>query len=112
MKITIKRIGSRISTGNISITENTYMVIEDGREFLLTRTSHVLDSSTGIAGKKGILYVDSDDNKVHHQVVTPSGACGLNTDDEIVEGLSPLALRLVHAADECSEPCEITATTQ
>ncbi len=99
-------------TGNISGTVNTYVVIENGREFLLTRTCHTLGSSVGIAGKKGILYVDSDDNRVHHQVAAPSGACGLNTDDEIVEGLSPLAHRAVLMADQCSEQGEITIITK
>lgn len=98
-------------TGNLSGTVNTYLVVEDGREFFLTRTCHTLGSSIGIAGKKGILYVDSDDNRVHHQVASPSGACGLYTDDEIVEGLSPLAHRAVIMADQCNETDEITIIT-
>ena len=95
----------------MSGTVNTYRVIEDGREFLLTRTCHTFENSVGIAGKKGILYVDSDDNKVHHQVASPSGACGLYTDDEIVEGLSPLAHRAVIMADRFGDMSEITIIT-
>jgi len=107
MEIKIKKIGTHILTGNASGVINTYMVIEDGREFLLTRTSHIHGSSMGIAGKDGILYVDSDDNRVHRQVVALSGACGLNTDDELFEGLSPLALRGVLMVDHCNDSGEI-----
>lgn len=112
MEIRIKRVASNALTGAVSGRVNTYRVKEEGREFLLTRTSHTLDSSTGIAGKKGILYVDSEDGMVHHQVVAPGGACGLITDDEVVEGLSPLALRAVLMADQCDEPGEITITRE
>jgi hypothetical protein len=112
MEIKIRRIGSNTLTGNVSGRVNTYRVRQDGREFLLARTSHTLDSNIAIAGRKGILYVDSEDNRVHHQVAAPSGACGLNTDDEVVEGLSPLALRAVLMADLCDEPGELTITRE
>jgi len=112
MEIKIRKTGAGILTGNAPGTVNTYMVIEDGREFMLARTSRTLGSSIGIAGKEGILYVDGDDNRVHHQVAVPSGACGLNTDDEVLEGLSPLALRAVLMADQCNETGEITITTE
>lgn len=112
MEIRIKRMSSVALTGNLRGTINTYMVIEDGREFLLTRTCHLFGSSIGIAGKQGILYVDSDDYMVHHQVAAPSGACGLNTDDVIIEGLSPLAHRAVLMADQCNETGEIKIITK
>jgi hypothetical protein len=108
MKIKIKKINTQVLTGNASGVINTYMVLENGNEFLLTRTSRVHGSSLGIAGKEGILYVDSDDNRVHRQVVALSGACGLNTDDEVVEELSPWALRGVITADQRNESGEIT----
>lgn len=108
MEIRIEKISSTSLTGNLSGTINTYRVIEDGREFLLTRTRHALESSVGIAGKKGILYVNGDDNKVHHQIASPGGACGLYIDDEIVEGLSPLAHHAVIMADHCKDAGEIT----
>jgi hypothetical protein len=107
MEIKIKKISTHVLTGNASGVINTYMVIEDGKEFLLTRTSHIHGNSVGFAGKEGILYVDNDDNRVHRQVVALSGACGLNTDDELVDGLSPLALRGVVMADQCNESGEI-----
>jgi len=112
MEIRIKRVGSNILTGNVSGRVNTYRVREDGREFLLTRTLHTLASNIGIAGKRGILYVESDDNKVHHQATAPGGACGLNTEDEVIEGLSPLALRAVLMADQCDEQGEITISRE
>ncbi len=112
MEIKVKRVSSTPLTGNLSGTVNTYRVVEDGREFLLTRTCHTLGSSIGIAGRKGILYVDAEDNKIHHQVTAPAGACGLNTDDEILEGLSPLAHRSVLMADQLNETAEITIITK
>ncbi|MHB8111371.1 MAG: hypothetical protein ACYDHW_15205 [Syntrophorhabdaceae bacterium] len=108
MKVTIRKENSQVMTGNLPGKINTYTVIEDGKEFSLTRTSHALGSSIGISGKKGILYVDSDDNKVHWQVAAPSGACGLYTDDEVIEGISPLTLRAVLLADQCDGEDEIT----
>jgi hypothetical protein len=108
MEIKIKKINTQVLTGNASGVINTYMVIEDGKELLLTRTSRIHGSSIGIAGKEGILYVDSDDSKVHRQAVALSGACGLNTDDEVVEELSPWVLRGVIMADQRNESGEIT----
>jgi hypothetical protein len=108
MDIKIRRINTQALTGNASGVINTYMVLENGREFLLTRTSRGHGSSLGIAGEEGTLYVDSEDNRVHRQVVALSGACGLNTDDEVVEALSPWALRGVIMADQLNEPGEIT----
>ena len=108
MEIRIKRIRTKVLTGNASGVINTYMVLENGREFLLTRTSRAYCSSLGIADKEGILYVDSEDNRVHRQVVALSGACGLNTDDEVVKELSPWTLRGVIFADQRNESREIT----
>jgi hypothetical protein len=108
METKIKKIGTQLLTGNASGVINTYIVTENGKEFLLTRTSRMHGSSLGIGGKEGILYVDSDDNRVHRQVVALSGACGLNTDDEVVEELSPWALRGVIMADQRNESGEIT----
>jgi hypothetical protein len=111
MEIKIKRIGTQVLTGNASGIINTYMITEDSKEFLLTRTSRAHGSSLGIAGKEGILYVDSEDNRVHRQVVALSGACGLNTDDEVVEELSPWSLRGVILADQRDESGEIKITS-
>jgi hypothetical protein len=110
MDIRIIRIGTRLPSENGSVVVNTYRVTEDGREFLLERTSHAHGKSLSLAGRKGILYVDADDNKVHNQMVTPGGACGLITDDEVVEGLSLWALRGVITADRRNEPREVSLT--
>ena len=112
MEIKIKKTDTQVLTGNASGVISTYTVTENGKEFLLTRVSHIHGSSLGIAGKEGILYVDSDDNKVHRQVVALSGACGLNTDDELVEGLSPWTLRGVIMAEQRDESGEITIISQ
>ena len=112
MEIRIKKTDTQVLTGNASGVISTYTVTENGKEFLLTRVSHIHGSSLGIAGKEGILYVDSDDNKVHRQVVALSGACGLNTDDELVEGLSPWTLRGVIMAEQRDESGEITIISQ
>lgn len=108
MNIKIKKINTQVLTGNASGVINTFRVTENGKEVLLTRTSRIHGNSIGIVGKEGILYVDSEDNRVHRQVVALSGACGLNTDDEVIEELSPWALRGVILADERNESGEIT----
>ncbi len=92
MGIEITKIATDVSD-NGSIITTTYKVVDDGREFLLAYTSCAHFKSVSPAGEKGILYVDADDNKVHKQVVAPGGACALVWDDEVVEGLSPAALR-------------------
>ena len=94
MQIEITKLSTHVSD-NGSIVTTTYRVVEDGREFLLAYTSCAHFKSVSLAGEKGMLYVDADDNKVHKQAVTPGGACALVTDDEVVEGLSPAALRSV-----------------
>ncbi len=107
MEIRIKRTATQVLTGNASGVINIYMVRENNKEFLLVLKSNIHGSSLGIAGKEGILYIDGDDNRVHRQVVALSGACGLNTDDELVEDLSPWALRGVRIADQRNESGEM-----
>lgn len=108
MEIRITKINTRVLAGNASGVINTYRVIEEGNEFLLNRTVGLHGSSLSMAGKEGILYVDSQDNKVHRQIVALGGSCGLNTDDVVVEGLSPESIRALVAADEINESKEIT----
>lgn len=110
MEIRIKRVAARRFEGNAFGLLNTYAVHENGIEFLVTRRTTTHGSSIALVGKEGTLYVDSDDKKVHRQVVALSGACGLNVDDEPVHGLSPLALRGVYFADEANETGEIAIT--
>ena len=94
MGIEITKIATHVSD-NGSIVTKTYKVVDGGREYLLAYTSCAHFKSVSLAGEKGILYVDADDNRVHKQAVAPGGACALVTDDEVVEGLSPAALRSV-----------------
>lgn len=112
MEIKITKIRTDILTGNASGVVNTYRVVENGREFLLTRTSRTHGNSIGMADQKGILYVDGNDNKVHRQVVAPGGACGLYTDDELVDELSSWALRGLIMAEEKNESREITVISE
>jgi len=112
MEIRIKKIRTEILTGNASGVINTYKIIQNGKEFFLSRTSRAHGNSIGIVGQKGILYVDSEDNRVHRQVVAPSGACGLYTDDEPVNGLSSWALRGIIMAEERNETREITIISE
>ena len=112
MEITIKRVGTQDIRGDASDVINTYMVIEKGKEFRITCRTHRHGSSLGIAGKEGFLYSDRDDNTVRRQVVAMGGACGLNINDEIVEGLSPWAIRGVVVADRSKEAGDIIVTTE
>jgi hypothetical protein len=64
MEIKIKKIRTEILTGNASGVINTYKIIQNGKEFFLSRTSRAHGNSIGIVGQKGILYVDSEDNRV------------------------------------------------
>ncbi len=112
MEIKIIKIRTDILTGNASGVVNIYKVVENGREFFLTRTSRAHGNSIGMVDQKGILYVDGNDNRVHRQIVAPSGACGLYTDDELVDGLSSWALRGLIIAEEKNESREIIITSE
>ncbi len=97
--ITIKKIDSRRLTGNASAVVNTYSAVQDEKEFLIVCTTRFHGTSVNIVGESGILYVNNEDNLVHRQVVALSGACGLNTDDEVVNGLSSWVLRGITLAE-------------
>ncbi|HEX2964307.1 MAG TPA: hypothetical protein VHO84_00900 [Syntrophorhabdaceae bacterium] len=92
-RIAVKRIDTCRLTGTASAVVNTYSAVQDGREFLLTCTVRFHGTSISLVGETGTLYVNSDDNLVHRQKVALSGACGLNTDDEVVSELSCWVLR-------------------
>jgi hypothetical protein len=112
VEIKIKRIETQDIRGDASDVINTYIVIEKGKEFRITCRTHRHGSSLGIAGKEGFLYSDRDDNTVRRQVVAMGGACGLNINDELVEGLSPRAIRGVVIADRSKEAGDIIVTTE
>lgn len=112
MDFSILRTGIQDIHGDGSDVSADYLVKENGREFRITcRTQpYPQGRSVKLAGKEGLLYVDSDDNRVHRQVLVPGGGCGLRIlDEEVVEGLSPVALRSVIAAytsTDATESCD------
>ncbi len=112
--IKIKKIGGRNAVEDPVPPDTTsaYLVTENGREFTIIYRSHSHGSSLALAGEKGSLYTDSETNTVHSQVVSLGGACGLNIDDTLVEGLSPLALRGVLFAEQNKVVGEITFTAE
>jgi len=109
MKITIKHIEKQLNRGDESDITNIYRIIENNKEFLITCRTHRHGSNLGLAGQKGILYTDSDNNKVCFQVIDIGRDCGLKIEsDEPVEGLSTWAIRGVIFADRQKETREIT----
>jgi hypothetical protein len=111
MEITINKIESHVVDGDTSDITSTFDVVENGKEFRITCRSNRYGRNLGFEGKKGLLYVNRDNNLVHWQVVALGGGCGLLIDDDPVEGLSPWALRGVIFAEKNKEACEITITT-
>ncbi|MCX5817251.1 MAG: hypothetical protein NTX75_13605 [Proteobacteria bacterium] len=111
MEITIKHIGIHINKGDESDVTNTYRVIDNGNEFIITCRTHRHGGNLGLAGQKGILYTDHDSNTVCRQVLDIGRDCGLKIEsDEPVEGLSPWSIRGVILADRNKETREITLT--
>jgi hypothetical protein len=114
MDITITRIGTQNPNGDADASDitNTYLVIDNGKEFRITCRTHRHGGNLGIAGQEGILYTDEDDNTVRRQVIAVGKTCGISIEsDEVVEGLSPQALRGVVIADRSIETTEIRSIT-
>jgi hypothetical protein len=106
MDIKILRIGTLNLNGDPDASDvtNTYLVVDNGKEFTITCRTHCHGGNLGIAGLEGILYTDEDDNTVHRQVIAVGKICGISIEsDEVVEGLSPRALRGVVIADRNKE---------
>lgn len=114
MVITIKKIDAQVADGNPDSQDTAcaYLVTDNGRGFTIIYRSHIHGSSLSLDGEKGSLYTDSETGTVHNQVVNIGGACGLNIDDTLIEGLSPLALRGVVFAAQNKITGEITLTTE
>jgi hypothetical protein len=113
VEITIERVGTTNMDGDPDTSDvtNTYLVIENGKEFRITYRNHRHGANLGIAGQEGILYTDRDDNIVRKQVIAVGKVCGITIEsDEPVEGLSPWALRGVVLADRSKETREISLT--
>jgi len=110
----IKKIGMHEADGSPDSQDTAcaYLVTDNGREFTIIYRSHIHGSSLSLDGEKGSLYTDSETGTVHNQVVNLGGACGLNIDDALIEGLSTLALRGVVFAAQNGIAEEITLTTE
>ena len=111
MDIKITRIGTQNLNGDPDASDvtNTYLVIDNGKEFRITCRTHSHGGNLGIAGQEGILYTDKDDNTVRKQVIAVGKICGISIEsDELVEGLSPWAIRGVVLADRSRATGEVS----
>jgi|GEM_PF-264143 len=109
MEIRINRIKTPATNKSSDLPDgtNTYLVIDNGREFTITCRFHIHGNSLRLAGQEGTLHTDMDTGKVYRQLVAPGGGCGLIITDELVEGLSPWALRGVVIAEQNNKAGEI-----
>jgi hypothetical protein len=114
MEIRIKRLTAAAINGHSDPLDgtNTYLVVDNTKEFIITCRSHIHGNSICIAGQEGTLHADTDTGKVYRQIVAPGGGCGLIITDEPVEGLSFWALRGVIIAERGKEAGEIFLTTK
>jgi hypothetical protein len=111
LEIKIKRLSAEPHRNDgLSDVMETYKVIDGGREFEITLKPHRHGSSSlAVAGLEGTLYTDRDSNTVRRQVITVGRSCGVTIDaDELVEGLSVLAIRGIILANRTGEAGEIT----
>lgn len=113
MEIRILKTGRQDLNGDGSDVTNTYTVMDNGNEFIISRRTHRHGGNLAIDGQEGFLYIDSDTNTVRRQVVAVCRSCGISIDaDESVEGLSPWAIRGVVIADQNGEAREVTVTSE
>jgi hypothetical protein len=112
MEIRIRRIGTQTRDGDASDVTNTYMVNDNGMEFMITFRTHRYGCNLGIAGEEGFLYTDDEAPIVRRRVVSVGPACGTSVRfDEPVEGLSPWAIRGVAIVERSGHAGEVTFTT-
>lgn len=113
MEIKILKTGTQDANGDGSDVTNTYAVMDNGNEFIVSRRTHRHGGNIAINGQVGFLYIDSETNTVRRQVVAVGRSCGISIDaDEPVEGLSPWAIRGVVIADLNGEAGEVTVTSE
>ena len=113
MDIRIRRIATVDTNGDGSDVTNTYRVLDSGREFCITLRTHPHGANLGLAGQEGFLYTDQETGTVRRQVLSVGKLCGIVIEaDEVVEGLSPRALRGVIIADRNRDIQEITVADE
>jgi len=111
MDIRIRRVGTVDRNGDGSDVTDTYAVFDNGKEFLITLRTHARGRSLALVGREGFLYRDDETNTVRRQAISVGRSCGIMIDaDEVVEGLSPWALRGVVIADQNRDAKEIRIT--
>jgi len=109
MDIRIRRIATVDANRDGSDVTNTYSVLDGGREFCITLRTHAHGANLGLAGREGFLYTDKEAGTVRRQVLSVGKLCGIVIEaDEVVEGLSPRALRGVVAANQNMDMQEVT----
>ncbi|OPY62281.1 MAG: hypothetical protein A4E57_04027 [Syntrophorhabdaceae bacterium PtaU1.Bin034] len=108
METRIKKIETQRRDGDASDITNTYLVTDNGKEFLITFRSYRHGRRLGIAGQEGFLYRDIDANCVRRQVVSIGPACGVSiANDDVVEGLSPCSIQGVLVAEQYDQATEV-----
>jgi len=115
VEITITKISTRYLHGDPHSSDitNIYLVVENGREFRVAHRTHAHGSSLALEDEEGILYTDHDENSVRRQVITVGKICGVSIEsDDVVEGLSPWALRGVVLANRLGRRSARTEATQ
>lgn len=68
MEIRILKTGRQDLNGDGSDVTNTYTVMDNGNEFIISRRTHRHGGNLAIDGQEGFLYIDSDTNTVRRQV--------------------------------------------
>jgi hypothetical protein len=110
MTISIKRLATEKphTDGDAADIMHIYRVIDNGREFTITYAPQRPGGNLGLAGQRGFLYTDRDTDTVRRQIINVGLTCGvIIEDDEVVEGLSPWAIRGVIIAERSGETREI-----
>lgn len=112
MEIIIKKIDSHEVDKSPSDIASTFLVMENGKKFSIICKSNRYGRSIGLEGKDGTLHTSREDNRIYRQTVALGGGCGLIIDDELIEGLSPIAIRGVILAEQNIEAKEINIKTK
>jgi hypothetical protein len=100
MGIDIRKLREQTASDGSWERVDTYVVVEEGKEFIINCTFHPHHGSSMILeGEEGTLHIQSEDNTVVRQIVALGGGCALAIREETVEGLSPESLRALMNAE-------------